>query len=110
MTTKEMGERLGISKGGSENIKRQYRDRVRIAGWEPPAHMGKWAPKWGIANGLPDAQKPFSPKGTKTGRKRHANPFAAASGLVAVPTGQAGRIFKQSMDIGEWDHSRKEAA
>lgn len=110
MTTKEMGERLGISQGGAENIKRQYRDRLRIAGWEPPAHMGKWAPKWGIANGLPDARKPFSPKGTKTGRKRHVNPFAAASGLVAVPTGQAGRVFKQSMDIDELGYSRKVAA
>ncbi|WP_342704254.1 hypothetical protein OHZ10_08060 [Burkholderia arboris] len=106
LTTQEIGERLGISHGGAQELKRMYRTELRVAGWKPPAHMGKWAPKWGIANGMPDALKPFTPKGTKAGR-RSKNPFAVASGLIDAPTeNMAGRRIHNLWD----DHDRLEAA
>lgn len=106
LTTQEIGERLGITSRGAMELKRMYRRDLRIAGWKPPVHMGKWAPKWGIANGMPDAPKPFSPKGTKAGRKSK-NPFAVASGLVEAPVAaEAGRRIHNLWD----DHDRREAA
>jgi hypothetical protein len=111
LTSREMGKRLGIKYRAVENLKGMYRENFRIAGWEPPPHMGKWSPKWGLANGLPDALKPFVPKGTKTGGgRKKPNPFAAAAGLAIVPTGQPGRVYQQSMDVDQWQQSRKVAA
>ncbi|KVV22328.1 hypothetical protein WK80_22325 [Burkholderia multivorans] len=98
LTTQEIGERLGITHGGAQELKRMYRSELRIAGWKPPVHMGKWAPKWGIANGMPDAPRPFQPKGTKAGRKSK-NPFSVALGSVAAPSGTRGRVIKQDMVI-----------
>lgn len=110
LTAKRIGERLGICHGAVENLKRAYRIDLRIAGWEPPPRAGKWAPKWGIANGLPDAFPPFLPKDAKVGRKM-ANPFATAAGLVQpILTASTGRIFQQPMDVEDWGQSQREAA
>ncbi|MFM0630746.1 helix-turn-helix domain-containing protein [Paraburkholderia xenovorans] len=98
MTSREIGERLGIQYRAVENLKQMYRASFRVAGWEPPPGAGKWAPKWGLANGMPDIPKPFSPKRKKIGRKM-ANPFAIASGQVSAPAGTKGRVYQQSMSI-----------
>jgi hypothetical protein len=98
LTSREIGKRLGIKYRAVENLKSLYRDEFRIAGWEPPPGAGKWAPKWGIANGMPDLPKPFASKGQKVGRKM-VNPFATASGQVSAPAGTKGRVYKQDMVI-----------
>lgn len=98
LTSREIGKHLGIQYRAVENLKTMYRDSFRVAGWEPPPGPGKWAPKWGLANGMPDVPKPFARRGKKIGRKM-ANPFAVASGQVSVPAGAPGRVYKQDMVI-----------
>lgn len=97
LTSEELAARLGITFRGAQNITREYRADLRIAGWVPPPYKGKWAAKWAVANGLPDAPKPFVPKGTKSGGSRWANPFAVAAGRVEVPAGTRGRVYQQDM-------------
>lgn len=110
LTTRQLGERLGITQGGAEELKRLYRTSLRIAGWNPPVHGGKWAPRWSVANGLPDAPKPFQPRNARSLRKP-TNPFSVAAGTVKPPTAKsAGRIYAQDMDIEEWGQSRKVTA
>lgn len=109
-TKKQIAECLGICEGAVQNLIRAYRSELRIGGWEPPPRAGKWAPKWAIANGLPDVAPPFAPRGAKVGRKA-ANPFATAAGLVQPAlTSAVGRVFQQPMDVDEWGQSRREAA
>lgn len=111
LTAIQIGERLGIKKRAVENLRGMYRDKFRIAGWEPPPGIGKWSPKWGIANGMPDAVRPFQKKGAKSGGRKMANPFSVVAGFVQpAPSSMKGRVFKQPMDIDEWGQSRKEAA
>jgi len=97
LTAKQIGERLGICHGAVENLKRSYRLDLRIAGWEPPPGPGKWAPKWGVANGMRDAVPPFAPKDKKVGRKM-ANPFLVAAGAVVAPSAPTGRVIKHLYD------------
>lgn len=98
LTSREIGERLGIQPRAVENLKQMYRDSFRVAGWMPPENGGKWAPKWAVANGLPDAPKPFRPKKARVGRKSN-NPFSVAAGRVEAPEGRTGRVYQQSMSI-----------
>jgi hypothetical protein len=98
LTSRQIAERLGIQHRVVDNLKGMYRDSFRIAGWEPPVGPGKWAPKWGLANGMADVQKPFARKGKKVAQKV-ASPFSIASGQVMPPTGSKGRVYRQSMSI-----------
>ncbi|WP_133254664.1 hypothetical protein [Paraburkholderia unamae] len=109
LTAHEIGARLGLTYRGAQNITLEYRADLRIVGWLPPPNKGKWAAQWALANGMPDVPKPFLPKGTKTGGNKRANPFAAAAGMVVVPSGETGRVFVQSMDVDEWHQSREAA-
>ncbi|MCG5072256.1 hypothetical protein [Paraburkholderia tagetis] len=97
LTTEQIADHLDLTHRGAANIVREYRVDLRVVGWVPPPQKGKWAARFAIANGLPDVPKPFAPKGTRSGGGRRANPFAAAAGLVTVPTGQPGRIYEQDM-------------
>lgn len=109
-TKKQIAEGLGICEGAVQNLVRSYRSELRVGGWEPPPRAGRWAPKWAVANGLPDVAPPFAPRGAKVGRKA-ANPFATAAGLIQpVLSSGVGRVFQQPMDIEEWGQSRAEAA
>lgn len=93
----QISERLGICDGAAQNLIRSYRAQLRVGGWEPPLNGGRWAPKWAVANGLPDAPRPFARRGAKTGKKM-ANPFAIAAGLVCAPQAMPGRVIKHLHD------------
>lgn len=97
LTSREIGSRLGIKQRAVENLRHSYSDAFRVAGWVPPENGGKWSPKLGIANGMPDAPKPFVPKGAKIGRMM-SNPFALLAGTVPIVQTVKGRVFKHLTD------------
>lgn len=98
LTAHQIGARLGLTYRGAQNITLEYRADLRIVGWLPPPYKGKWAAQWSLANGMPDVPKPFLPKGTKTGGKRRANPFATSMGLTTAPQAGSGRVIKHLYD------------
>jgi hypothetical protein len=99
--------------------------QIHIADWSRKSPSAKPSPVWRLGPGE-DAPHPGRLTNTAKERKyrredvqrrvqagetvRGINPFATAMGIAEVPKGQTGRVYKQSMDVEEWQQSRKVAA
>ncbi|MGN6085814.1 helix-turn-helix domain-containing protein [Trinickia sp.] len=110
LTQAQIAGALGISQSAVHKLRQAYGNNLRTAGYVPPVHQGKWTPMIGLADGRPDAPKPFRPQGARSGRKM-ANRFATAAGLVTPSlTAPTGRVFRQPMEIEDWRQTCEEAA
>jgi hypothetical protein len=59
MSQVEIAEALGIGESAVSKMRETYGKHLRIAGYLPPPHKGKWKPLIGIADGRADAPRPF---------------------------------------------------
>jgi hypothetical protein len=106
----------GATRAGLKPIlKRMHGNGIRVAGWERSGAYS-WLPQFAIGN-EPDVPKPAPKDRLQALRefrerqriaKGRINPFSAMTGLIAAPTGQPGRVYRQSMSIR--DEELEEAA
>lgn len=94
MTVVEIVEASGIHKAVVYKLLTERRGKVvYVADWSPT--MRKPAAVWALGK-HPDAEHP---KVRRALAILQRNPFAAAAGLIPVPTGQVGRVYRIPMSI-----------
>lgn len=108
LTVLEISARIGCTSRQVKNVMNEnHGARVFISGWCRSAYS--FTSQWSLGK---EADVPRPPKQTEEERRRkarvrhqqriarqHANPFAAALGIVRVPSaGNTGRVYRQSMD------------
>lgn len=94
----EIQQKMGISRARVHEMLQANTDEWYIADYGWPKGFGSAIPKYALGN-LPDAVKPVAAQRQRSMKK--VNPFLAAAGLVQAPTGAAGRVYKQAMNVDE---------
>ncbi len=108
LTISQIADRLKMKQSRAHYLLTQHQREVHIAGWEPPESKGRWERRWAYGD-EPDAAAPFVRHTAAAKTARANNPFMAAAGMVPVPVGQPGRVFKQDMSIRD-DEMEEQAA
>jgi hypothetical protein len=98
LTRDEIAGRLGITKQAVAEVLAAHRKEWYIADWEPPVGRGKPTEKVSLGD-RPDAPYARRSRDRKAAAARAINPFAPVIGLVQIPAGQPGRVFRQAMSI-----------
>ncbi|ALX12111.1 hypothetical protein P350_11450 [Burkholderia cepacia JBK9] len=100
LSVRELVKRCGVSQQRVSELLTIHRTEVHIVDWIPPVGRAQWRGVWAVGNApdvpCPAAIKTESARAARSDMKR--NPFLAAAGLVAIPVGERGRVFQQSMD------------
>ncbi|WP_176114291.1 hypothetical protein [Burkholderia cepacia] len=100
LSVRDLVKRLGVSQQRVSELLTNHRAEVHIVDWIPPVGRARWRPVWAVGN-TPDVPCPGAAKAEADREARSAkrNPFLTAAGLVTIPAGKRGRIFRQSMDV-----------
>lgn len=61
----QIAEALGVGESAVSKLRETYGENLRIAGYLPPPHKGKWKPLIGLADGRADAPRPFKRRPNK---------------------------------------------
>ncbi|AQQ20203.1 hypothetical protein [Burkholderia cenocepacia] len=101
LSVRELVKRCGVSQQRVSELLTIHRTEVQIVDWIPPEGRAQWRAVWAVGTG-PDVPCPAAIKTEAARAARHAmkrNPFLAAAGLVTIPAGERGRVFRQPMDV-----------
>lgn len=98
LTIEELALRLGISQQRVSELIGAHRIELYVADWRPPVTRGHWKQIWAYGNEK-DVERPF--KRRVRDPEPPPNPFLAAAGLVQIPVGAPGRVYKQAMNMDE---------
>ncbi|AXK61493.1 hypothetical protein CN645_30470 [Burkholderia sp. IDO3] len=103
LSVRELVKRCNVSQQRVSELLTIHRVEVYISDWIPPVGKAQWRPIWSYGKQpdmpCPGSIKSAAARAASTAQRR--NPFLAAAGLVTIPTGVRGRIFRQSMDIND---------
>lgn len=86
---------------------------VHIVGWRRRSHDGQWSAAYRLGRGE-NVPKPARKTQVQVNRDQYArnvgmrkktNPFLVCAGLVQIPVGTVGRVYRQSMSINNEEHA-----
>jgi hypothetical protein len=104
LSVAELVDETGFSKAACiKHVHAKHGKGLRVGAWRRTSR--KPAALWALGD-EPDAPYPVTPVARRIGKRKErqlrlaVNPFAAAAGLVEVPTGTPGRVFQQPMEGG----------